>query len=145
MAYGPILVGVGVVFNILRFFAHVYPSLQRLCWVGQQLIRNQERSEHRFSRNRQQNRNRWNRFQEPKPEQCPSVLQRNRPNRKPEPLEPFCAQTVTEPNRPRPPWFAAKTLGLGRGCTSQMLSPCLVATFVLLESNPWTTSNQCRV
>ena len=50
-------------------------------------------------------------FQEPKPEPKPSFpvklywnteslfLQRNRRNRKPEPLEPFHPQTVTEPNR----------------------------------------------
>ena len=50
-------------------------------------------------------------FQEPKPEPEPSfpvklhwntekpLLQRNRQNRKPEPLEPFHPQTVTEPNR----------------------------------------------
>ena len=50
-------------------------------------------------------------FQEPKPEPEPffpvklyrntdkPFLQRNRRNRKPEPLEPFHPQTVTEPNR----------------------------------------------
>ena len=50
-------------------------------------------------------------FQEPKPEPEPSFpaklywnkenpfLQRNRRNRKPEPLEPFHPRTVTEPNR----------------------------------------------
>ena len=50
-------------------------------------------------------------FQEPKPEPEPffpvklyrntekPFLQRNRRNRKPEPLEPFHLQTVTEPNR----------------------------------------------
>ena len=39
-------------------------------------------------------------FQEPKPEpeQNP-FLQKNRQNRKPEPLEPFHPQTITEPNR----------------------------------------------
>ena len=50
-------------------------------------------------------------FREPKPEPEPSFpaklyrntekpfLERNRRNRKPEPLEPFHLQTVTEPNR----------------------------------------------
>ena len=66
----------------------------------------------RFSRNRKWNRNRRNRF--PGTETGtggPSFpvklcwnrekpfLQRNRRNRKPEPLEPFHPQTVTEPNR----------------------------------------------
>ena len=51
-------------------------------------------------------------FQEPKPEPFFPVklywntekpfLQRNRQNRKPEPLEPFPSQTVTEPNRGLP-------------------------------------------
>ena len=51
-------------------------------------------------------------FQEPKPESSfpaklywnteKPFLQRNRRNRKPEPLEPFHLQTVTEPNRGLP-------------------------------------------
>ena len=63
-------------------------------------------------------------FQEPKPEPEPSFpvklywntenrfLQRNRRNRKPEPLEPFHPQTVTEPNRTGASlqfWGSAKT------------------------------------
>ena len=54
-----------------------------------------------FSRNRNRNRNR------PFLLHCTenteeSFLQRNRQNRKPEPLEPFHPQTVTEPNRGLP-------------------------------------------
>ena len=58
-----------------------------------------------FSRNRNRNRPFLLNCAEIQKKKKKTFLQRNRRNRKPEPLEPFHLQTVTEPNRGLPVHF----------------------------------------